>query len=127
MNIAILGLPQSGKRTLFSLLTGRGVSEFRKAGETLEGMALVHDPRVDAIARMENPEKITYAQTEIVLCTDIEPGSGKYVWLEQARYCDLLCMVVHEYFGVDHEIAWNTIRNDHPRLISKLQTIVVKD
>ena len=38
MKIALLGLPQSGKKTLFSLMTGREVSEHRTEGESLEGL-----------------------------------------------------------------------------------------
>ncbi len=48
MKIALIGLPQAGKCTLFTLLTGRAVPESRKPGETIEGVAWVRDPRVDA-------------------------------------------------------------------------------
>ncbi|MFH2001864.1 MAG: DUF933 domain-containing protein [Planctomycetota bacterium] len=97
MKIALLGLPQSGKRTLFTLLTGREVTEFRKAGEAIEGRATVYDPRVDAIAKIEKPAKITFAQTEVVLCPDIEPGTGDYTWLQEARFGDLICLVVRDF------------------------------
>lgn len=97
MKIALLGLPQAGKRTVFTLLTGREVTDFRKAGEAVEGHATVYDSRVDAIAKMESPAKITYAQTEVVLCPDMEPGSRDYSWLEEARYADLICLVVRDF------------------------------
>ena len=41
MQIALIGLPQAGKRTLFSLLTGRTVPESRRPGEVVEGVAAV--------------------------------------------------------------------------------------
>ena len=97
MKIALLGLPQSGKRTLFSLLTGREVSDHRGEGESVEGIAPIRDPRVDVIAGIAKPEKIKYAENKIVLCPDITEGTGKREWLDAARRCDLLCMVVRAF------------------------------
>ena len=97
MKIALLGLPQSGKRTLFSLLTGREVSEHRSEGESVEGVAPIRDPRVDVIAGIAKPEKIKYAENKIVLCPDIAEGTGKREWLDAARRCDLLCVVVRAF------------------------------
>jgi GTP-binding protein YchF len=97
MKIALLGLPQSGKRTLFSLLTGREVSEHRGEGESIEGVAPIRDPKVDFIAGIAKPQKITYAENKIVLCPDIMEGTGKREWLDAARRCDLLCLVVRAF------------------------------
>ncbi|MBU0755257.1 MAG: YchF family ATPase [Planctomycetes bacterium] len=97
MRVALLGLPEAGKGTIFSLLTGRDVPEFRKTGEGVEGHARVSDLRVDRLSAMENPHKTTHAQTEVVLCPDVENGSGAYPWLNEARLCDLLCMVVRAF------------------------------
>ena len=55
MKIALIGFEQAGKRTLFSLLTGRGVGENRKPGEVVEGMADIRDPRVDKLAALCRP------------------------------------------------------------------------
>ena len=41
MKIALIGLPQAGKRTLFTLLTTRQVPEGRKPGETVEGISRI--------------------------------------------------------------------------------------
>lgn len=97
MKIALLGLPQSGKRTLFSLLTGREVSEHRAEGESVEGVAPIRDPRVDILTEMAKPEKVKYAENKVVLCPDLSEASGKRDWLEAARRCDLLCMVVRAF------------------------------
>jgi ribosome-binding ATPase len=97
MRIALLGLPQSGKRTLFHLLTGRTVPETRKAGETIEGQASVPDPRVDRLSEMYQPRKTTYAQNHYLLCPDIDPTSPSRAWLKAARQCDLLCMLVRAF------------------------------
>jgi GTP-binding protein YchF len=97
MKIALLGLPQSGKRTLFSLLTGREVSDHRAEGESVEGVAPIRDIRVDIIAGIAKPEKIKYAENKIVLCPDVTEATGKREWLDAARRCDLLCVVVRAF------------------------------
>ena len=107
MRVALLGFPQSGKKTFFTLLTGRGrgASGFPalKPGETLEGIALIHDTRVDMLATIFKPEKTKYAENLIALCPDMAPGDAKRQWphqrewLEAARHCDLLCVVVRAF------------------------------
>jgi ribosome-binding ATPase len=97
MKIALLGLPQSGKKTLFSLLTGREVSEHRAEGESVEGVAQIRDPRVDVLSEMASPESTRYAENRVVLCPDMSEGSGKREWLDAARRCDLLCLVVRDF------------------------------
>jgi len=97
MKIALLGLPQSGKKTLFTLLTGRDVPEHRAEGEVLEGVAPIRDPRVDVLAEIARPEKTRYAENKVVLCPDVTEGTGKRDWLEAARRCDLLCLVVRDF------------------------------
>lgn len=68
MKIAILGLAQTGKKTLFNLLTGRPVPANRKAGEAVEGIATIRDSRVDALSKLFKPKKTTYAENLFVLC-----------------------------------------------------------
>lgn len=96
MKIALLGLPQSGKRTLFSLLTGRETITGQLT-EPIEGIAPVRDPRVDKISEIEIPEKITYAETGINLCPDIDPGSGSNTWFAPAKISDLLCVLIRDF------------------------------
>ncbi|MHC4945429.1 MAG: DUF933 domain-containing protein [Planctomycetota bacterium] len=97
MKAALLGLPQAGKRTIFALLTGREAPEFRRPGEAVAGTALVNDVRVDRLSSVEKPERTSYARTEIALCIDMEPGTAEYPWLQEARLCDLLCLVVRDF------------------------------
>ncbi len=101
MKIALLGLPQSGKKTFFSLLTGRGRGPAGfpalKPGEALEGIAPIFDPRVAALAGLFKPERVKFAENQIVLCPDMTPGSPQRDWLEAARRCDLLCLVLRAF------------------------------
>lgn len=97
MRIALVGLPQAGKKTLFSLLTGRDIPAGRRPEESVEGTAAIHDPRVDQLSAMFQPQKTTYAENHFVLCPDATEGDLARVWLEAARGCDLLCLVIRAF------------------------------
>jgi ribosome-binding ATPase len=101
MKIAILGLAQTGKKTLFSLLTGRPVLATRKPGEAIEGIASIHDSRVDALNDLYRPKKTTYAENQFVLCPDITTGSTSRHWMDPARRCDLLCLLIRSFDSPD--------------------------
>ena len=97
MKIALIGLQQAGKRTLFSLLTSRTIPESRKPGESVEGVARIYDPRVDNLAKMFNPKKTVYAENLYVLCPDCTQDSGNIDWLNSARKADLICIVIRDF------------------------------
>ncbi|MBI2437981.1 MAG: redox-regulated ATPase YchF, partial [Lentisphaerae bacterium] len=113
MRVALLGLSQSGKKTFFTLLTTRDAWQAtrdarqgaglpaHKPGETLEGIAPIHDARVDTLAAIFKPGKIKYAENLIALCPDVVPGDAKREWLEAARCCDLLCLVVRAFTSAE--------------------------
>ena len=96
MQIALIGLPQAGKRTLFTMLTGRAVPDSREPGDVMEGIAPIRDRRVDALADIFQPEKTTYAENQFVLCPDATTGSG-VLWLKAARRCQLMCLVLRAF------------------------------
>jgi len=97
MKIGILGYTQSGKKSLFTLLTTRAIPPGRKEQESIEGVAMVRDPRVDMLSKLVQPERTRYAETNVVLLPDLEQGSKDRYWLEAARRCDLLCVVVRAF------------------------------
>ena len=102
MKIAILGLAQTGKKTLFTLLTGRPVPATRKPGEAIEGVASIHDGRVDALKNLYQPKKTTYAENQFVLCPDItDSSSTSRLWMDPARRCDLLCLLIRNFDSPD--------------------------
>jgi GTP-binding protein YchF len=101
VRIGLLGYEQAGKRTLFTLLTGRAVPETRRPGEVLEGVAKLRDPRVDVLATICKPERVVYAENHFVLCPDVAQGAAQREWLEAARRCDLLCIVVRAFASDD--------------------------
>jgi GTP-binding protein YchF len=66
MKTAIIGLPMVGKTSLFTILTG--VHQETRIGSTAArtGVAKVPDPRLDALAKVFEPPKVTYATVEYV-------------------------------------------------------------
>lgn len=67
MQTGIIGLGQTGKTTLFRILTGAQVeSRTQQPGQTHVGIARVPDERVAKLADLFKPKKITYATVEYV-------------------------------------------------------------
>jgi hypothetical protein len=66
MKTAIIGLPMVGKTSLFTILTG--VHQETRIGSTAArtGVAKVPDARVEALARLFEPPKVTHATVEYV-------------------------------------------------------------
>lgn len=64
MQTAIIGLPMVGKTSLFTILTG--VHEQMRVGtmEARVGATRVPDPRVEALAEIFQPQKVTHATVE---------------------------------------------------------------
>ncbi len=98
MQLGLVGLPQSGKTTLFQLLTearGNGVY-----GARIEkAVVRVPDRRVDFLARLYQPRKTTYAQLEVIDIPGLVPGSEKEasVFLQSVRDTDALVHVVRAF------------------------------
>ncbi len=97
MKIALLGLANTGKKTLFKLLTGRDVPPTMNPSQTLEGVGPVQDKRVDILSELFNPQKTSYADNHFVLCPDITEGSLAREWMDSARRCDLLCILIRAF------------------------------
>lgn len=69
MKIAIIGLANSGKTTLFNALTGQNLETTIYATVNAEphlGVVKVPDERIDRLAEIYKPKKITYATVEYV-------------------------------------------------------------
>jgi hypothetical protein len=66
MQTGIIGLPQVGKTTLFKILTRAQLDEKAARAATHVGVARVPEPRLEQLAKLYNPKKITYATVEYV-------------------------------------------------------------
>ena len=103
MKLGMVGLPQSGKSTLFAALTGtRGEGEFVKPSRSEEHIATVKvmDERVDFLTALYKPKKTTYTQLEYLLPSQAgspSPGKAESQVLNQVRVCDALLHVVRNF------------------------------
>ncbi len=80
MQIGIIGLPNSSKTTIFNALT-RGQIETAAFSsgrfEVHTAIVQVPDPRVDALAKMFNPRKVTRAQVQYNDIAGLDKGMGE--------------------------------------------------
>ena len=100
MKIGLVGLPKSGKTTLFNLLTGSSVATSRyDAGraELHTGIARVPDPRVDRLTALFKPRKTTFATFEVVDLAGIEKGDRGGLEAKEFRNADALLHVVRAF------------------------------
>ena len=100
MKIGLIGLPKSGKTTLFNLLTGSKVATARYDSGRAElhtGVARVPDPRVDRLSAIFKPKKTTYATFEVVDLAGIERGERAGLDTKEFRNADALLHVVRTF------------------------------
>jgi len=74
MKLGIIGLPQSGKTTLFNAASGQqeAVGDYSKAVH--RAVIKVPDRRLDDLSELHNPKKTTYAEIEFL---DVAGFTGK--------------------------------------------------
>ena len=80
MKLGIVGLPNVGKSTLFNAITKAGAEAANYPFCTIEpnvGVVAVPDSRIDALAKMYNPVKITPAVIEFVDIAGLVKGASK--------------------------------------------------
>jgi hypothetical protein len=79
MKLGIIGLPQSGKTTIFNALTRGDTPTTASAGriEVHTAVVDVPDPRVDKLADMFKPRKTVYAKITYADIAGLEGGAAK--------------------------------------------------
>jgi len=95
MKIGLIGLPSTGKTTFFNLLT---------SGESSTGVrtAKIPDARIDHLAEVYKPKKVTLATVEVTDIKGIIPGSSSsFHYLEAIRQADALVHVVRAFNDED--------------------------
>jgi len=79
MKLGIIGLPQSGKTTIYNALTRSNTPTTASAGriEVHNAVVDVPDPRVTKLSAMFNPRKTIYAKVTYADIAGLEAGSAK--------------------------------------------------
>jgi GTP-binding protein YchF len=102
MEIGIIGLPRSGKTTVFNALTKGNASLAGYSAKANVGVAKVPDERLNVLARMYGPRKVVPAE---ITYTDVPPppeGFGKTrgiggEYLNALQATDALMLIVRSF------------------------------
>ncbi|MCL2821017.1 MAG: redox-regulated ATPase YchF [Oscillospiraceae bacterium] len=104
MKIGLVGLNQTGKSTLFNLLTGKENNDNLSIskGAANIGSCTVPDERIDFLSELYKPKKTTYAKIEITdiagfAVSDDSHSSGASRFLNDLRPCDALVHVLRAF------------------------------
>ena len=125
MKLGIIGLPRSGKSTIFDALT-KNITGTEHKGEDRIAAIRVPDDRLEALSQLYAPKKTTSAQVEYLL-----PGYKKdrpkdqSIWTT-VRDCDALLHVVrnHAAYGFEKPTpAEDFIKLDQEFILSDLVVI----
>ena len=103
MKLGIIGLPQSGKTTIFNALTRGNMPTTASAGriEIHQAVVDVPDPRVDRLSAMFKPGKTIYAKVTYADIAGLETGAAKSgisgQLLNQLNQMDGLLLVIRSF------------------------------
>ncbi|MDY0161696.1 DUF933 domain-containing protein [Desulfobotulus sp.] len=123
MKVGIIGLPQSGKKTLFTVLTGIKIQEGTQLSKPLPGTADILDPRFDRLVALYEPKKQQPARIDFVLLPKLEKETiAKGLIFQDIADMDAICLVVRAFedeaiFHVDGDV--NPVR-DAERICGEL-------
>jgi ribosome-binding ATPase len=101
--VGILGLPNSGKTTLFEILVqGAGAQAAATSGREQVAVIEVPDPRVDQLSGLFRPKKTTHARIQFVDTVAAGQGSARAAargpdLFSGVRNCDALLGVVRDF------------------------------
>ncbi len=98
MKVGIVGLPQTGKKTLFQILTGNEITEPSKAFKPVPGAADILDSRFNQLVDMYEPKKNVRARIDLVLLPKMEPETiAKGEIFKDIADMDAICHVVRAF------------------------------
>ncbi len=128
MKLGIIGLPQSGKTTIFNALTRGNAPTTASAGriEIHTAVVDVPDPRVDKLSAMFKPKKTIYAKVTYADIAGLETGAAKTgisgQLLNQLAQMDGFILVVRAFTddNVPHPAGSVDAKRDVDTMLSEL-------
>lgn len=122
MKLGIIGLPGSGKQTIFEALTGLAIDPGQRREDQI-GTITVPDERVDRLSTLYAPQKTIYAQVEYLLpgraaASDNDSAKTASNWM-RAKECDALIQVVRNFapYGLSEPKPEKEIRQLEEELV----------
>ena len=98
MKVGIIGLPQTGKKTLYQILTGTKYSKHTDIHKLLIGTADIQDSRFDILVNMYSPKKVMRARVDIALLPKMEKETiAKGDIFKDIVDMDAICHVVRAF------------------------------
>ncbi|MEE9553547.1 MAG: redox-regulated ATPase YchF [candidate division Zixibacteria bacterium] len=108
LKFGIIGLPQSGKSTIFNALSGAhaAVGDYSTAKAANIAMVKIPDPRIERLVEVFKPRKITYAEVEYIdiagLTSDASSDRKKEAaYIHSIRQAEALLQVVRCFDNPD--------------------------
>ena len=101
MKAAIIGLPRSGKSTVFTAVTGAALDPYA-APKPHPAVVHLREPRLDFLTDLTRPKKVTEATLDLVDIPgcSLDDPKGREDWrhlLPEVRLADLLVAVIRDF------------------------------
>ncbi len=137
MIVGLIGPPQSGKSTLFAALTGKTIDPAAAFQEHTASI-IVPDERIDYLAGIYKPKKVTYATVDVCdfpgISSSDDHGKEQYrKHLPNIRLCDALVAVVRDFESdkvakhrnrIDAAGDWAALNDDF--IFADLETVMTR-
>ncbi|MCB4792757.1 MAG: YchF family ATPase [Elusimicrobia bacterium] len=121
MKVGIVGLEGAGKKSLFSLLTGKDIEAHVQVKEEI-GVVSVPDERIDFLAGMFASKKKVYSQIEFHLIPSVKKDSQETKkMLVETKFMDMIAIVARQFSdenvyhplgNVDFQRDYFTLKNE---------------